>query len=89
MQTKSIIFPILIVIFLSAFQPVSASTKADISDNIATLNFPNSITFDANIQSSLKITSVVLEYGDQEETCSQVIAKAFPKFTPDTSVRVY
>ena len=89
MQTKSIIFPILIVIFLSAFQPVSASTKADISDNEATLNFPNSITFDANIQSSLKITSVVLEYGDQEETCSQVIAKAFPKFTPDTFVRVY
>ena len=45
-------------------------------------------TFHANLQSSLKITSVVLEYGNQEETCGQVIAEAFPKFSSDTSVSV-
>jgi len=88
MQTKWMIFPILVVIFLSQFQPVSASFAGDVTNDQATLNFPDTITFHANIQSSQKITSIILEYGDQEETCGQVIAVAFPKFTPAASVAV-
>jgi hypothetical protein len=52
------------------------------------LDFPNSIVFHVTIHSTDKITSIVLEFGDQEETCGQVIAKAYPQFTPANSVTV-
>jgi hypothetical protein len=34
------------------------------------------------------IKSVTLEYGNQQQTCGEVIAKAFPKFEPSNSVDV-
>jgi hypothetical protein len=32
------------------------------------------------------VTSVVLEYGNQQQTCGEVVAKAFPQFTPGKQV---
>jgi hypothetical protein len=49
-------------------------------------NFPDSITFKTTIESSTPITSVLLEYGADQLTCGSVIAKAFPQFTPGTTV---
>ena len=66
----------------------SASPAADVTNDHATLDFPNAVTFQAQINSTAEITSVVLEYGDQEETCGQVIAKAYPQFTPGNTVNV-
>ena len=36
--------------------------------------------------SDVDITSVVLEYGNEQQTCGEVIAKAFPQFTPGKTV---
>jgi hypothetical protein len=67
---------------------VSASKLQDTSGDQAVLDFPNTITFHVKIDSPNKITSIVLEYGDQEETCGQVNAKAYPQFSPGKSVTV-
>ncbi|MBI3737811.1 MAG: hypothetical protein HY258_02060, partial [Chloroflexi bacterium] len=79
MQKRFITFLILTAIALLPLQSVSASRLADVTDDQPTLDFPNNITFHARITGSSRITSVVLEYGDQEETCGTVIAKAYPQ----------
>ncbi len=88
MRTRFIAFLMLIAVALVPLQIVSASPAADVTNDQPTLDFPTAITFHAKISSSAKITSVVLEYGDQEETCGTVIAKAYPQITPGTSVDV-
>ena len=88
MQKRIIPFLILLTIALVPLQAASASSAADVANDAATLDFPNTISFHADITGPAKITSVVLEYGDQQETCGQVIAKAYPQFTPGTSVSV-
>lgn len=80
-----------LVIVILAFNPILTVTAApanDVTNNQPTINFPDSITFHATIQSDTPITSVVLEYGTSELTCGTVIAKAFPQFNPGTSVDV-
>ena len=54
--------------------------------NEITLSFPESATFRASFASDVEITSVVLEYGNEQQTCGDVIAKAFPRFTPGKTV---
>ena len=49
-------------------------------------NFPESATFRAAFSSEAEITSIVLEYGNEQQTCGEVIAKAFPQFTPGKTV---
>lgn len=81
----------LLTLFVIAFVPLRvafASSAANVSNDKATLDFPNTISFHADITSNAKITSVVLEYGDQQDTCGQVLAKAYPQFTPGNSVSV-
>ena len=57
-----------------------------VTNNEIILNFPESATFRATITGEVDITSVVLEYGNEQQTCGEVIAKAFPQFTPGKSV---
>ena len=57
-----------------------------VTDNEIILNFPESVTFRAAFTSEADITSVVLEYGNKQQTCGEVIAKAFPQFTPGKTV---
>jgi len=73
------------LIFFSPGSAFAASSTGVIADR-PTLNFPESITFHATIESSAPITSVVLEYGTEQLTCGTVIAKAFPQFTPGLTV---
>ena len=56
------------------------------TNNEIILNFPESATFRAAFTSDSDITSIVLEYGNEQQTCGEVIAKAFPQFTPGKSV---
>jgi hypothetical protein len=63
--------------------PASAASAVD----QATLDFPNSVTFHTEITAPAKITSLVLEYGDQQKTCGQVVAEAFPQITPATTIQ--
>lgn len=88
MQKRLIAVFTLIVLALFPLQTVSAARAAGVTNDQPALDFPNGITFKATITSSSKITSVVLEYGDQEETCGTVIAKAYPQITPGKTVNV-
>jgi peptidase MA superfamily protein len=65
-----------------------AAPPADVTNNKVTFDFPTTATFSATITSDAEIQSVVLEYGNQQQTCGDVIAKAFPQFTPAKSVNV-
>lgn len=62
------------------------SLSAYVAENESILNFPESATFRATVTSDSDIQSIVLEYGNEGQTCGEVIAKAFPKFTPDKTV---
>lgn len=84
-------FYLLLTLFALIFLPlqtVAAAPIADVGNDTVTLDFPNTITFSASLQSSLTITSVMLEYGTEEQTCGQVVAKAYPQITPAASLDV-
>ncbi|MEO5887032.1 MAG: peptidase MA family metallohydrolase [Anaerolineales bacterium] len=63
-----------------------AQPPATIINNEAVLNFPEAVTFNATLTSDSEIQSIVLEYGNEQQTCGEVIAKAFPQFSPDKIV---
>ena len=88
MHKRIITYLTLLLIALLPLQTASAASPAQVSNDTATLDFPNTLSFHADITSASKITSVVLEYGNQQDTCGTVIAKAYPDFTPGTSVNV-
>jgi len=75
-----------VTLTFSSPQTVSASSTSIVTNDQPTLNFPESITFRATIESSAPIISVTLEYGTDQLTCGSVIAKAFPQFTPGSTV---
>ncbi|HNK64402.1 MAG TPA: peptidase MA family metallohydrolase [Anaerolineales bacterium] len=82
-------FTLLIFFLMSALltpSPVNAAPQADVQNDSATLDFPNTITFSATLTASANITSVTLEYGNDQLTCGDVIAKAFPQFDSNPSV---
>lgn len=56
--------------------------------NEAALNFPNTVTFRAQLSANANIQSVVLEYGTTQLTCGEVVAKAFPRFDSGRNVDV-
>ncbi len=76
-----------LAILVSGGRPASAASPVDVSSDQATIDFPNTVTFHINATSASKISSLVLEYGDAELTCGDIVAKAFPQFTPGTSVQ--
>jgi len=77
---------LLLIVILVPAQVVSAAARDNVTNNRAVLNFPDSINFQADIDSDAEITSVVIEYGTGQLTCGTVIAKAFPQFTPGKSI---
>src|SRR5574341_768612 len=84
--------PILLALMLSvnlfAVPSAFAAPLADVMNNQITLNFPDGAPFSATISSDAEIQSVVLEYGNEQQTCGEVIAKAFPRFAPAKTVDV-
>jgi hypothetical protein len=73
---------------LFAVPSAFAAHQADVTNDQPVIQFPNTITFRATITANANITSVVLEYGSEQLTCGDVIAKAFPEFNPGKSVDV-
>ena len=71
---------------VNASRLVQAGAPAGVTQNEVTLNFPASATFQLSVDLPVEIKSVVLEYGNEQQTCGNVVAKAFPQFTPGMSV---
>ncbi len=84
MRTK--LFTLLFLVNLLLPTPAFALPPADITNNEVEFNFPETATFRARITSTSGIQSIVLEYGNEQQTCGDVIAKAFPQFTPGDTV---
>jgi hypothetical protein len=78
----------LLVTLLVPVQAASARPAIDVKNDRVVFSFPETATFSATLSSSSNITSVVLEYGNEQQTCGQVIARAFPSFAPSNSVDV-
>jgi hypothetical protein len=88
MHNKLIVLLLLSILILPPAQSAAAAPGAAVTNDGASLSFPDTVTFHANLQAASSITSVILEYGDQQETCGQVTAEAFPQFTPASTVSV-
>ncbi|HEY6073713.1 MAG TPA: hypothetical protein VIV15_10040, partial [Anaerolineales bacterium] len=88
MQARIFKALILFVILCFPIGSVLAEAAPQAVSNAAVLDFPNTITFSAVLQSTIFIKSITLEYGTAQSTCGEVIAKAFPQFTPYSSVKV-
>lgn len=82
------LFTLLLLPSLLLPRPAFASTPAGVTNDRAVINFPIAVTFSATISADADIASVVLEYGTDQLTCGEVIAKAFPQFRPDKTVNV-
>lgn len=67
--------------------PAHPAPAVDVKQNEIVLNFPESATFQLNISNPVAIDSIVLEYGNEQQTCGEVVAKAFPQFRADISVK--
>ena len=59
---------------------------AQITNDQVVLSFPESATFRASFTSDAEIQSIILEYGNEQQNCGEVVAKAFPQFTPGKNV---
>jgi hypothetical protein len=88
MRTKLILFLFLFGILVMPAQPAFAAPRADITDDKVTFSFPNTATFSATLNANASITSVTLEYGNEQQTCGDVVAKAFPEFTSAKTTQV-
>ena len=80
--------PLLFLILLIPAQTALAAPRADVTNDQVTFDFPNTATFSATLSADSDIVSVTLEYGNVQQTCGEVVAKAFPDFTPAKNVNV-
>ena len=90
---KKILFHIAVVVAVFfTFTPGSfvqaLAPQVQFNNNQAQLTFPESAMFSVRIQGESEITQVVFEYGVEQLTCGNVIAKAFPDFKPGKTVDV-
>ncbi len=88
MRRIQILFTFILSLNLLVVSPVLAAPQAEVTGDQPVVDFPNTVTFSATITGNTDITSVILEYGANQLTCGDVIAKAFPQFTPGKSVNV-
>lgn len=88
MRSRWLFVTLLLIGILPIATQVEAAPRADIKSDSASFDFPNTTTFSATLSSDAEITSVTLEYGNDQLTCGEVTAKAFPDFTPGKSVNV-
>ena len=80
---------ILTLMLTLALLPVTTAftvSQAEITNDQVVLNFPESATFRASLTSDVEIQSIILEYGTEQQNCGEVVAKAFPQFTPGEAV---
>jgi Peptidase MA superfamily len=68
--------------------PSQAASDLKVTDRGVFIAFPDRISFNAQVTSSLPIAQIVLEYGVVKRTCGDITAKAFPTFVPGTTIDV-
>ncbi len=78
---------LLCTMLISPFQTAAALMRADVKDDQVKFDFPNTATFSAALSANAEITSITLEYGDKQQTCGDVIAKAYPQFEAGKTVQ--
>ncbi len=83
---RKIIIALILTFSLFTSTTARASPPANVTNNEIILEFPETATFRATFTEDVNITSVVLEYGNEQQTCGEVIAKAFPQFTSRKTV---
>jgi len=88
MRAKLTIYFLVFGMFSAPMQNAFAAAQADVKDDKVTFSFPETATFSATLTAASDITSVTLEYGDTQQTCGEVIAKAYPKITAGKNVPV-
>ncbi|MBI5964622.1 MAG: collagenase [Chloroflexi bacterium] len=88
MRLKTTIFFLLLGLIAAPLQSAFAAPPADVTNDKVTFSFPETATFSATLTANASITAVVLEYGNEQQTCGEVIAKAFPQFAPGKNVDV-
>lgn len=88
MRIKITIFLLLFGLLIQPIQNAFAAPHADVTNNKVSFSFPETAAFSATLGADANITSVVLEYGNEQQTCGDVIAKAFPQFTPAKNIDV-
>ena len=88
MRRSSALLALILSLNLLTVSPAFAASQAIVSGDEPVIEFPNTITFRAKLTANTNITSVILEYGTEQLTCGDVIAKAFPDLNPSTSVDV-
>ncbi len=76
------------LIVLAGFSAAPGLAQAPVtaSQDQAEIQFPDSLTFSVELQGQAEIQKVTLEYRVRQVTCGDVIAKAFPDFSPGKSV---
>ncbi|MDD2921944.1 MAG: peptidase MA family metallohydrolase [Anaerolineales bacterium] len=87
MRAKLATFFLLFGMLTAPLQTASALPRADVQNDQVAFDFPNTATFSATLSANAKIVSVTLEYGDEQLTCGDVIAKAYPQFTSANTVQ--
>jgi hypothetical protein len=84
-------FMCVLVLILNLAGPGNLSSLAQsavvTSNDQATLQFPDSLTFSIDLKSDAEINQVVLDYRVEQVTCGEVSAEAFPTFTPGKTVQ--
>ena len=83
---RNLLVALLLSFSLLTVSTVRALVQTEVTDNNVTFDFPEAATFSATITADVDIVSVVLEYGNEQQTCGEVIAKAYPEFTPGRTV---
>src|SRR5258706_6054476 len=86
MRRIQILLAFILSLNLFTVPSVFAAPQANVTGDQPVIDFPNTITFHAKLTANSNITSVVLEYGTEQQTCGDVIAKAFPDFTSSNSI---
>ena len=85
---KKLILVLTLTLTLLNPTQTQAAPRADVEADSAELDFPNTVTFSATLNAPAGIVEVTLEYGNEQLTCGEVIAKAFPNFQPGESIGV-
>ncbi len=88
MKRQILLIFLVLSLFLALPVHVGASAPLVALSNQAEIDFPNTVTFSAQLSAGAEIQAVVLEYGTTQLTCGEVVAKAFPQFDPGTKVNV-
>lgn len=83
---RNLIVSFFLGISLLTVSQAHAAPLTGVTRNEVVLNFPETATFRLALTDNVDVSSVVLEYGNEQQTCGEVIAKAFPLFTTGKTV---